>query len=100
MRNLKMLNSTKYLYKLTFIKYSYEPTPVIILGCIKRPCENPDAEVKTVSAYIVPNNNKPAYKNLKIRDYLFSVFRHFPHIMPLHLEKLLSLHKISCTRAS
>ena len=27
MRNLKMLNSTKYLYKLTFIKCSYEPMP-------------------------------------------------------------------------
>ena len=27
MRNLKMLNSTKYLYKLTFIKCSYERLP-------------------------------------------------------------------------
>ena len=27
MPDLKMLNSTKYLYKLTFIKRSYEPLP-------------------------------------------------------------------------
>ena len=27
MPDLKMLNSTKYLYKLTFIKCSYEPVP-------------------------------------------------------------------------
>ena len=30
MPDLKMLNSTKYLYKLTFIKRSYEPLPAII----------------------------------------------------------------------
>ena len=28
MPDLKMLNLTKYLYKLTFIKYSYEPPAV------------------------------------------------------------------------
>ena len=31
MRNLKMLNSTKYLYKLTFIKCSYEQKKIIAL---------------------------------------------------------------------
>ena len=30
MPDLKMLNSTKYLYKLTFIKRSYEPIPATI----------------------------------------------------------------------
>ena len=29
MPNLKMLNSTKYLYKLTFIKCSYEPRYIV-----------------------------------------------------------------------
>ncbi len=29
MPNLKMLNSTKYLYKLTFIKCSYERLPAV-----------------------------------------------------------------------
>ena len=31
MPDLKMLNSTKYLYKLTFIKCSYEPMPAVFL---------------------------------------------------------------------
>ena len=30
MPDLKMLNSTKYLYKLTFIKCSYEPRYIVV----------------------------------------------------------------------
>ncbi len=35
MPDLKMLNSTKYLYKLTFIKCSYEYT-IVSLACSKK----------------------------------------------------------------
>ena len=34
-----MLNSTKYLYKLTFIKCSYEHPPVVFFSRIKQPAE-------------------------------------------------------------
>ena len=35
MPNLKMLNSTKYLYKLTFIKCSYERLPAVLISIIR-----------------------------------------------------------------
>ena len=35
MSGLKMLNSTKYLYKLTFIKCSYEPVVILLSSSLR-----------------------------------------------------------------
>ena len=35
MSDLKMLNSTKYLYKLTFIKCSYEPVVILLSSSLR-----------------------------------------------------------------
>ena len=76
MPDLKMLNPTKYLYKLTLIKCSYERLPAVI--CIKTHCAVDGVKKRRQPRLFIPRTILHIRKSEKIPYTTFAVCK-MPH---------------------
>ena len=77
MPNLKMLNSTKYLYKLTFIKCSYERLMPIFSGNVKQNRKRSGTDGGWLSLHEISDIGCPEHEAL---SFLCDFSMYFPEM--------------------